>query len=314
MIIRDTIRSCTIFLLAICIFLRLCTPDKVAQLVVLLHSLPELAIFKRFSSLWCLQIVLFRNTTCKIYHTFNHLTTVKNLEVSMEFSIGLLNEWHPEFLRICTVTVERRFILSTWNACVYNDKLPLSILKELEHGKSFLDSIVIDQIFEKFRVRCEAKEGTEEPTISQNSLFYITWPQSIFHHHWFILCEYLLRAKPLHVRALVSIIRWVERVNIECCVISREFWIRPRLLARVLKYFVNLIDHVPNFVLWRLLLLFIFHIISVTLKILFFITIIVTKVLIWHLMLVVISLFLLDGNAFILLNSFTFSYFLMLLT
>ena len=93
--------------------------------------------------------------------------------------------------------IERSFIISSaWDASVNDDILPLSVLEELEHGKSFLDSVVVNQILEELWIGGKAEEGSKEPTITKNTLLDITRLQSVLHHHWFILSINLLRTKP----------------------------------------------------------------------------------------------------------------------
>ena len=50
------------------------------------------------------------------------------------------------------MSVERSFVLSAWNTSVYDDVLPLAVLEELEDTEALFDSVVVDQVFEEFRV------------------------------------------------------------------------------------------------------------------------------------------------------------------
>ena len=98
---------------------------------------------------------------------------------------------------------------------------------------------MVDQVLEKLRVSCQAKEGTEEPTVSKFSLLDISRRDSILHHLGATFAsEDFLRTLPFNIRA--SPFGRLNRIEIKRAVIRRPFRITPRLL-RILDVFLNLL-------------------------------------------------------------------------
>ena len=53
-----------------------------------------------------------------------------------------------------------------WSAGIHNQMLPLTVLEEVEHGETVLDSIVVDQVIQELEVCAQdEKRGALEPAI-----------------------------------------------------------------------------------------------------------------------------------------------------
>jgi len=67
----------------------------------------------------------------------------------VELCVSLLHEWNPELVVIRAVTVEDGLALAVvWNSRINDNVLPSSVLEELEHSKTILDTIINDQVVE----------------------------------------------------------------------------------------------------------------------------------------------------------------------
>ena len=143
----------------------------------------------------------------------------------MEFGVSLLHEGNPKLSLVVAVTVERSLRLSVvGNSRVYNDVLPSSILEELEHGETVLDSVIHDQVVQEIRIRALNQKRAEQPAVSKDTLLDVTWSHLVSEHAWFLvlLCEDLLWSFPLNHRHVHSVVRWIDWVIVQRLVACRE--------------------------------------------------------------------------------------------
>ena len=135
--------------------------------VELFEIFPELTSLNGLSRLRGSEMELLRDSTSQIYKSFSHLSTIQRLVGSVQLSVGLLHERHPEFVVVCAMTIQRGLALRVVrNSSVNNYILPATILEELEDGKTILDTVIDNKVLEEFWVGALHKERSKEPAVT----------------------------------------------------------------------------------------------------------------------------------------------------
>ena len=137
MIEEDTCLSSTLLFVSALVLDDIGASNQEALLVILLELFPEYLVFDLLSDFWGSEVELFRGPTSQIDEGLGHASTIDGLVRSMQLSISLLNEGHPELIRVSTMPIERRLGLwVVWDTSIDNDILPTSILEELEDSET----------------------------------------------------------------------------------------------------------------------------------------------------------------------------------
>lgn len=117
------------------------------MLVVFFELFPELTTFNLLSGLGGSQVELLGDTSSQIYESLVHLSSVEHFVGSMKLGVSLLHEWYPELVVVRAVPVENGLALAVVGDSRINDNvLPSTILEELEHGETVLDTIVDNKV------------------------------------------------------------------------------------------------------------------------------------------------------------------------
>jgi hypothetical protein len=67
----------------------------------------------------------------------------------VKFSVSLLHKRNPEFVVVRAMAIQNGLALAVIrNSSIHNNILPATVLEELEHGETVLDTIVDDQVVE----------------------------------------------------------------------------------------------------------------------------------------------------------------------
>jgi hypothetical protein len=102
----------------------------------------------------------FRHSTSKVYKRLIHLSSIEHLISSVKLGVGLFHEGYPELIVIRAMTIEDSLALAiVRDSGIYDDVLPTSILEELEHGETVLDTIIDNQIVKKLWISALDQEG-----------------------------------------------------------------------------------------------------------------------------------------------------------
>ena len=148
---------------------------------------------------------LLRNSSGQVDQRFCHLSSIEHLIVSMKLSVGFLHKWHPEFIMVSAVTIQRSLTLGiVRDSGVHNHVLPFSVFEELENSKSILDTIIYNQVLQKLRISALDKKRSKEPAVSKDSLLDVSWAHLVSRHQWLFRSDFL-RSLPLNCRHVHSI-------------------------------------------------------------------------------------------------------------
>ena len=113
--------------------------------MVFLKLFPELSTFDLFSYLRGSHVEFLRNTTGEIDKRLVHLSSVEHLVSSVKLGVGFFHEGYPELIVIRAVAIKDSLALAVvWDSSINDDVLPTSILEELKHGETVLNTIVHD--------------------------------------------------------------------------------------------------------------------------------------------------------------------------
>jgi len=211
------------FLITIFVFNGVGGTEEEALLVPFLEILPELATIDEFGSFWSSQMELFRDTTCKINEGFVHGATVEHFVSTVQLGIGLLHQTDPELSEILAITVERSLGLRVvWDTSINDNMLPLTVFEELEDSESILDAIMDNQVVQKLRICALNKKRSEEPAVSQNTLFDITRAHGISVHFGFAVWSDFLWSLPLDIGHIHGVFWKINWVVVKGCIIGRK--------------------------------------------------------------------------------------------
>lgn len=136
---------------------------------------------------------------------------MKLLIASMELGISLLHQGNPKLILVIVVTIKWSLCLRVvWNSRVNDNMLPSSVLEEVEHCKTILNTVVVDEVFQKLWVCAQYQQRSKEPTIieTKKTLLDITWTIGINLHLGFLIWRYFLRSLPLDNWHILSILWW----------------------------------------------------------------------------------------------------------
>lgn len=117
----------------------------------LLDVFPELSSFDGLGGLGSSEMELLRNTSGQINKSFVHLTAIQHLVSAVELGVCLFHEWHPELVVVSAMSIQWGLALRVvGDSSINNNILPATILEELENCKTILDTVIDDEIFQKF--------------------------------------------------------------------------------------------------------------------------------------------------------------------
>ena len=212
------------FLMSLLVFDGVGGTKEEALLVPFLEILPELTAIDELGSFWSSQMELFSDATRKINEGFVHGATVEHLVSTVQLGISLLHQTDPELSEILAITVERSLGLRVvWDTSINDNMLPLTVFEELEDSESILDTIVDNQVVQKLGVCALNKKRSEEPAVSQNTLFDITGAHGVSVHFGFSVGRSdLLRSLPLDVGHIHGVLWKIDWVVVEGCIIGRK--------------------------------------------------------------------------------------------
>ena len=147
MVEENALVAHSFFLNSIFIFLRVRASHQESTRLESFHHFPQLARHNELSCGRIFEVKFLSNASCQVNQSDIHSTTMQFLVTSMKLSICFLKKRDPELIGILTVSVER--MLASWverHKCIDKDASPLSILKELKHTESILQSIIDYQV------------------------------------------------------------------------------------------------------------------------------------------------------------------------
>lgn len=164
--------------------------DQEALLAVLLKVFPELATLDRFSDIHRFDVVLLRHSASEVDHRLVEESTMETFVAAMELGIGLLHKGNPELVLVRVVTVQRRFRLRVvGDSCIDDYMLPPSILEEVEHCETILNTVVVDEVFQKLRVGAQDQKRSKEPAVieAEQTLLNVARIVWISLHFWLVV-------------------------------------------------------------------------------------------------------------------------------
>jgi hypothetical protein len=132
--------------------------------------------------------------------------------------------------------------------------LPATILEKLEHCETILDTIVNNQVLEKFRIGALDQKGSEEPAVAKDTLFDVTWAHLVTRHERLALRSDLLGSLPLNLGHVDGVLWWILWIIVQRCIIGWEFRISKKSII-IRADLDNLLNLVLNGILLWLLLL-----------------------------------------------------------
>ena len=156
---------------------------------------------------------------------------------------------------ISTMSIKRSLALSIIrNSCVHDNVLPTTILEKLENCKTVLNTIIDDEIFQKFRVCALNQKRSKEPAITENTLLDITRRHFVSLHDWILLRRNFLWSSPFNSRHVNSVLWWIFWIIIQRLVSGWELRVsKQSIVVRTnLDNFLNLI---LNWIFFWLLML-----------------------------------------------------------
>ena len=140
------------------------------------------------------------------------------------------------------------------NSSIHNNILPATVLEELEHGETVLDTIVDDQVVEELRVGALDQKRAKEPAVSEDTLFDISRSHGVTVHLWLTIRGDLLWSLPLDHWHVYGVLWWVHWVIVERAVVGRELRVSEKgiVIRADLDDLLNLV--LDRVLLWLLLL------------------------------------------------------------
>ena len=144
------------------------------------------------------------------------------------------------------------------------------------------------------------QKWSQQPTVPQSALFYISRRKSVFNHNWFVW--YFTWALPLHHRHIWGIVWLISRILIERSIVCREFRVSEKsfIFSTYLYYFcyflldwIFLFFHflISHFLIFHLLLLFILLIrVSRTLSFLLLMQLLLIDIISLHTWIILLSI------------------------